>query len=215
MNSVFFVSGIASAVVMLFSPQKPSPHIISPLSRNTVVSVAPSLAPVKNSGQATTSAITAEIIEEKVTPTPTDAPTTTPSPTVSPNPTTTTNSTSPTPQTPNSDADALFALVNNYRQSKGLPAFQKDDRVCAVANTRAPEIAGEMANGTLHSGMYGMNLPYWNTENAVAYGDIQTDFNWWLSDYIHKKAIEGDFTYSCAACSGVYCVEEFTSFTPK
>jgi len=106
-------------------------------------------------------------------------------------------------------------MVNAYRQTKGLPAFQKDDRVCSLANARASEIAGEMAAGTLHSGMYARNLPYWNTENAIAYSSEEADMNWWLGDSIHRQAIESSKTYSCTACSGNYCVQEFTSFQPK
>lgn len=224
MSTVFVVSGIATAVVTLFSPQKPPAHLISPLAQ---VTPAPIVVQQTKIQSAPDNTIKTEIIEEKVTPaspnasqggpTPTESPT--PSPTQSSQ--TTQTSTTPTTQTSqtntpaNSNADVLFALVNNYRKDKNLPAFQKEDRVCSLANSRAPEIAGEMANGTLHSGMYGRNLPYWNTENAIAYGDVQTDFNWWIGDYIHKKAIESDFTYSCTACSGIYCVEEFTSFQPK
>lgn len=113
------------------------------------------------------------------------------------------------------DAEKLFSMVNTYRQGKGLPAFQKDDRVCSLANARATEIAGEMAAGTLHSGMYARNLPYWNTENAIAYSSEEADMNWWLDDSIHRQAIESNKIYSCTACSGNYCVQEFTNFQPK
>ncbi|HSX40864.1 MAG TPA: hypothetical protein VLF68_04625 [Candidatus Saccharimonadales bacterium] len=208
MNSMFFVSGIASAVVMLFSPQaKPLPaHVISPLAQANRPT--PTATVEQNPQPTKTDMVKATIIEARATPTPSASPT-------PPPPTPKTSPTAPTSQNFNSDADALFALANEHRKSLNLPLFQKDDRVCSLANARAPEIAGEMANGTLHSGMYGRNLPYWNTENAIAYGNVQTDFNWWLSDYIHKKALEEDFTYSCTACSGIYCVEEFTSFQPK
>jgi uncharacterized protein YkwD len=121
----------------------------------------------------------------------------------------------PVPVVTTSMADQLFSMVNTYRQSKGLPAFIQDDRVCSLANARATEIAAEMAAGTLHSGMYARNLPYWNTENAAAYGSAEADFNWWLGDGIHRQAIESSKTYSCTACSGNYCVQEFTSFQPK
>lgn len=120
-----------------------------------------------------------------------------------------------TPPTGSQNPELLFDMSNAHRKNLGLPAFQKDDRVCSLARERAPEIHGEMAKGTLHSGMYGRNLPYWNTENAVAYGSEQESFNWLISDYIHRKAIEGNYTYSCVACSGNACVQEFTSFQPK
>lgn len=112
--------------------------------------------------------------------------------------------------------EKLFGMVNAHRQSKGLAPLQKDDRVCSLAAARATEIAGEMAAGTLHSGMYARNLPYWNTENAAAYGSEEADLSWWLNDGIHRQAIESPtHTYSCVACSGNYCVQEFTSFQAK
>jgi uncharacterized protein YkwD len=114
------------------------------------------------------------------------------------------------------DPEKLFSMVNAHRQAMGLAALQKDDRVCSLATARTSEIAGEMAAGTLHSGMYARNLPYWNTENAAAYGSEEADLNWWLNDDIHRRAIESaTHTYSCVACSGNYCVQEFTSFQAK
>lgn len=114
------------------------------------------------------------------------------------------------------DAEKLFAMANAHRQSLGLTTFVKDERTCNLAAARAPEIAGEMAKGTLHSGMYGRKLPYWNTENAIAMGTEEAAFQWWLNEPIHRKAIEDPrYTVSCTACSGVYCVQEFTAYQPK
>lgn len=113
-------------------------------------------------------------------------------------------------------ADRLFDMANTHRKSLGLGELQRDDKTCALAAARAGEIKAELENGTLHSGMYGRNLPYWNTENAIAMGPEEAAFAWWLSDYIHRKAIENpSYTISCTACQGVYCVQEFTSYQPK
>lgn len=113
------------------------------------------------------------------------------------------------------NADKLFGMVNAYRQSINLPAFQKDERSCSLAASRAPEINNEIATGTMHQGLKNRNLPYWNTENIISMNSEEAALNWWLNDYIHKKAIEGNFTYSCVACSGNACAEEFTNFQPK
>lgn len=113
------------------------------------------------------------------------------------------------------DAEKLFAMSNAHRQSKGLPLLQKDERTCSLAVSRATEIEGELNAGTLHNGLQTRNLPYWNTENAIAIAPEEAAFNWWLNDPIHKQAIEGNHTYSCVACSGKYCVQEFTSYQPK
>jgi uncharacterized protein YkwD len=127
---------------------------------------------------------------------------------------------SPTPKAVSSNtgglnADRLFDMANNYRATKGLPAFQKDSRVCELAVSRAPEITQEIANGHMHSGLRARNLPYWNSENIISMNSEEAAFNWWISDRIHREAIESDKIYSCVACSSNACAQEFTSFTPK
>lgn len=111
--------------------------------------------------------------------------------------------------------DTLFSMVNVYRQSHRLASFQKDDRSCSLASSRAPEVASEIAAGTMHSGLKARNLPYWNTENIISMNSEQAAFNWWINDPIHHDAIVGNYTYSCVACSGNACAEEFTSYQPK
>ena len=113
------------------------------------------------------------------------------------------------------NADKLFSMANNYRQSKGLSQLQKDDRACQVAASRAPEIAAEIAGGHMHSGIRDRNLPYWNSEIIITMRTEEEAFNWWINDTIHREAIEGNYTYSCVACSGNACVQEFTNFQPK
>jgi len=72
-----------------------------------------------------------------VTPTPTLLPTSTPLPQTSPpeTPTTTPQQHVVTsPANPGGlNADVLFGMVNTYRATKGLPAFQKDDKSCSLA----------------------------------------------------------------------------------
>lgn len=125
--------------------------------------------------------------------------------------------TAPIPQASSSglDADKIFSMVNAHRASLNLAAFQKDDRSCQLAASRAPEVEQEIERGTMHKGMYDRDLPYWNTENIVSMDSEQAAFNWWVHDYIHKVAIEGPYKYSCVACLGNSCVEEFTNFLPK
>lgn len=113
------------------------------------------------------------------------------------------------------NADKLFEMSNSYRAERGLPPFQKDEKSCQLAASRAPEVAGEVASGELHKGLKERNLPYWNTENIISMRTEEEAFTWWINDYIHKKAIEGNFTYSCVACSGNSCAQEFTNYQPK
>jgi uncharacterized protein YkwD len=113
------------------------------------------------------------------------------------------------------NADQLFDMSNAHRLAMGLPPFQKEERACRLALKRAPEIAAEIVNGNMHAGMYGRNLPYWNTENIISMRTEEDAFHWWLNDDIHRKAIEGNYTYSCVACHGNNCAQEFTNFQPK
>ncbi|MBI1862665.1 hypothetical protein HYS00_00940 [Candidatus Microgenomates bacterium] len=149
------------------------------------------------------------------TPRPTLAPTRVPSPTIVPSAPQPTASSSIQLSSGGLNADKLFDMSNAHRQSIGLPAFQKDDRSCQLAASRAPEINGEVASGTMHSGLRARNLPYWNSENIITMGSEEGAFNWWIHDQIHKEAIEGNYTYSCVACSGNACAQEFTNFQAK
>lgn len=113
------------------------------------------------------------------------------------------------------NADKLFAMSNSHRQSKGLAPFEKEDRMCQLAVSRAPEIAQEIASGRMHSGLKSRNLPYWHSENIISMRSEEEAFRWWINDYIHKIQIEGDYKYSCVACFGNSCAQEFTNFIPK
>ena len=146
----------------------------------------------------------------------TQVPTTTPEPTTPVATTPATNYT-PAPQTNTGglNADVLFSMVNNYRQSNGLPAFQQDAKTCSLAQQRAPAVAGEVASGNMHAGLKAMDLPYWNTENIISMNSEAAAFNWWINDPIHHAAIVSNNTYSCVACSGNSCAEEFTSYVAK
>jgi uncharacterized protein YkwD len=157
--------------------------------------------------------------EDEETPTPT---VTAISPTPSSQPTEQELSPTPIPYTPDPQANPgglnasdLFSMVNAYRASQGLPALQQDTKTCSLAQERAPEVAGEVSSGNMHAGLEAMNLPYWNTENIISMNSDQAAFNWWINDPIHHEAIVGNFTYSCVACSGNSCAEEFTSYQPK
>ena len=152
-------------------------------------------------------------------PTPSPEPTTaqlyTPAPTAIPTPTVTPAVTQAQLTTGGLNGDTLFSMVNTYRQSNGLAPLEKDDRECTLAASRAPEINNEIATGTMHSGLAARALSYWNSENIISMNSEAAAFNWWINDPIHKQAILGAYKYSCTACSGNACAQEFTNFQPK
>lgn len=162
------------------------------------------------------------ITESEVVSTPTPLLTITPSPTKVASPTPIqTASTGPARSASTSvaggglNADILFSMSNNYRAGLGLPAFQKDERICSLAAARAPEIASEIAGGHMHSGKDTHGFPYWFTENIITMRTEAEAFNWWINDQIHRVQIVAQNTHSCVACSGNACTQEFTSFQPK
>lgn len=113
------------------------------------------------------------------------------------------------------DAEKLFEMSNKYRVSKGLAPFEKDSRTCELAISRAPEIYNEIYGGVMHSGLRARNLNYWNMENIISMNSEEKAFNWWIEDLIHRVQLEADNKYSCVACSGNSCVQEFTNFLAK
>ena len=121
----------------------------------------------------------------------------------------------PAPVAGSLNADILFNMINSHRQSIGLPALQKDPNICAVAQSRAPELYNEIFGGYMHAGFYARNLPYWATENMIHQNTEAEAFNWWMNSGIHRAAIEGNYTHACGACQGKSCAMIFTSFVPK
>lgn len=115
----------------------------------------------------------------------------------------------------NLDTGLIFDLINAHRASIGKAPFQKEEALCSLASARSTELSLEFSNGTLHSGLYNRKLPYWITENAKWGSNESGTVKWWLNSPIHRRAIEGDYTYSCGACQGSKCAQLFTSFTPK
>lgn len=114
------------------------------------------------------------------------------------------------------DSEKIFQMINAHRAGLGLAAFQKEDKLCTLAVERGPELYNEIfVTHNIHGGFYNRNIPFWITEN-MKYGDSEEAiFNWWLSSSIHRKAIEGDFLYSCGTCYGKSCAQLFTSYQPK
>ncbi len=113
------------------------------------------------------------------------------------------------------NADTLFGIINEYRTQIGLAPFQKDQAICDIAKQRGPALDYEVETGTIHAGFRQLNLPYWATENMKYGGNEQEMFNWWMNSYIHRKAIEGSFRYSCGECYGNSCAQIFTDYQPK
>lgn len=159
------------------------------------------------------------IVSSSPAPHPSATPTATRTPT--PTPTVTLERYIPSPQpsptiTQSLNADLILQLVNLHRKQMNLPAYEKDPELCKLADSRAPELNYEIfGGGTVHAGLYSRNIPYWITENMASYPSEDAVVNWWLGSPIHRAAIEGNYKYSCGACSGNSCAQLFTSWVPK
>jgi uncharacterized protein YkwD len=114
------------------------------------------------------------------------------------------------------NGDLVFNLVNQYRESAGKKAFLKDERLCKIAQQRAPQLNEEIfGSKKMHEGFKALQLPYWATENIASYQTEAAIVKWWLGDAIHRRVIDTDYTHSCAACYGKSCSQIFSSFVPK
>ncbi|MCX7996802.1 MAG: CAP domain-containing protein [Patescibacteria group bacterium] len=110
------------------------------------------------------------------------------------------------------DAEALFGMINDYREKNGLDRFERSERLCSIARERAPEIRAEAMGGTIHAGFVARGYGYPTAvENAAAYGNIHANFNWWINSGLHRGSILGpELKYSCVECSAGNCVQIFS-----
>ncbi len=114
------------------------------------------------------------------------------------------------------NADLIFNMINEHRAKLGLTAFEKEAKLCSIAESRRPQLHNEIfGSGFVHQGFRQLNLPYWITENMAGYGSEIANFNWWLNSPLHRSAIEGNYKYSCGACDDTSCAQLFTSYVPK
>ncbi len=113
------------------------------------------------------------------------------------------------------NSERIFEMINQYRASQGLAPFEHDQTVCKLAQERSAELEAEINNGTIHSGLYGRDLPYWIFENAKVGSNEQDTFAWWINSPIHHRSIVSNYKFSCIKCAGNNCSQLFTSFSPK
>lgn len=122
------------------------------------------------------------------------------------------------PTTGGLSPEVIFSMVNQIRVNAGLAPFEKDDRLCALANERAPELYNEIyVNGNMHAGLARRqsSIPYWVTENMISQQTEQQAVNWWMNSPVHRSAIMGSYTHACVSCSGNNCAMLFSSFVSK
>jgi uncharacterized protein YkwD len=114
------------------------------------------------------------------------------------------------------DADVLFNQVNEYRISKGLNPTEVDNRLCAIAQARIPEVRKDWSHKGFEEkySLYSELLNYRNIgENlgnrSLFYSDV---FNDWTDSPSHEANMVGDYTHSCVVTDGDYAVHIFASY---
>lgn len=114
------------------------------------------------------------------------------------------------------NGDVLFDMVNQYRASLGLSLYEKDEKLCVLAEARANEAYNEIwVTYSMHSGLRNRNLPYRVWENLISQNSESQALTWWQNSYIHNQGLTSDMKYSCCKCNGKSCSLLITSYVPK
>ncbi len=113
------------------------------------------------------------------------------------------------------NSETLFSLINAHRTQIGKPVVVQEERICQIAQDRAPAVHSEIYGGFMHAGFHKLNLPYWASEIIIDMRTDQEAIRWWLNSYVHRGIIQGDYQYACIGCSGNSCAGVFTNFISK
>lgn len=221
--SIFFlIPTSAQAVeVPLRCEEKPlmERNILSSYPRSSYIDCKQDSVLCENASQPQATAVA--LLADKPTSKPTIKPVSTasasakPQPTVTPTPNPTAVPTNALP-TGSLSADKLFEMINAHRLGKGLPAYEKESRLCELAQSRGPELHNEIyGSGYIHQGFRERNLPFWITENMISKETEEAAFAWWLNSSVHHAGIDSSKQFACGACVANSCVMLFTSWEPK
>lgn len=110
---------------------------------------------------------------------------------------------------------SLFELIQVWREKQGLSRFQENTKLCEVADNRVEEIQDDYSHEKFiidanANNAYGFHAV---SENILAGFSVSEEYalKRWLSSAPHKKAIEGDYMYSCLRCVHSHCVQIFAN----
>lgn len=112
------------------------------------------------------------------------------------------------------NSDKLWSLIQEWRQSQGLSPYIKDQRLCKIAELRAPEVNAEKIP---HAGFLQRysTYPYVLSENIV-YDSISENlaFDKWLNSASHAATLRANYIYSCVATDKDDAVQIFSNLEP-
>lgn len=110
------------------------------------------------------------------------------------------------------DSNKLWSLVNEHRIKLGLKPFIKDQRLCEIANIRSIDIQKDYSHDQFIPRLPKDSLNQIYSENIVSAINEDLALKGWLVSTPHRKAIDGNWTYSCIATNGSFAVQIFSSF---
>lgn len=109
--------------------------------------------------------------------------------------------------------DKLWTLINNYRESKSLKPFIKDQKLCDIAEFRVVQLKTKEGDYFNHDGFHelldGNKIKY--AENITGGYSEENALDRWLNSPPHKEAIEAEWKYSCVATGNNYAVQIFSN----
>jgi uncharacterized protein YkwD len=109
------------------------------------------------------------------------------------------------------NADKLWSLIQEWRESEGLQPYIKDQRLCEIAKDRADD------NIDYHKGFMEKydtpEYPFVMQENSVwGYSSEEYSLNGWLNSPPHRETLEKPYTHSCVATYKNNAIQIFSNF---
>jgi len=108
--------------------------------------------------------------------------------------------------------DKLWITVQEWRVKNGKSLYQKDQRMCDLAEIRAEEIKENFDHNDWYSKLSGMEYKELAENLVKGYENEQEALEAWLASPGHKENLEGNYAKSCIKCSENHCAQEFINY---
>jgi len=116
----------------------------------------------------------------------------------------------PTPtMTPESFAQEVYGLVNEYRVQNNLSVLTESVATCSITNARLVEVNNDYSHKGFYkfSPAYNMSLGENIASNYIRPQDVVEG---WIASPLHKENLDKPWTHMCIATDGVYVVQIFS-----
>ncbi|MCR4306135.1 MAG: CAP domain-containing protein [Candidatus Daviesbacteria bacterium] len=110
------------------------------------------------------------------------------------------------------DSNALLVKINQFRQSKGLPAMNTDPLTCNFARLRAQEISTDFSHNGFYNRISNKTLPYSGyklvTENLARVPKGRDVINMWINSPGHQANLLKNTRFACVESYGNFYAYE-------